>query len=78
LYHKQFEVVMQKLMVLLVNELSGILHSKLIALIPREKFRKCLNLANFCIYFIDENLIQTVNLLNIRSDLHPASRELIK
>ena len=51
-----------------MHELKSILSAKMILLIPREKFRKSFHLANFCIFFTDENLLQNINLLNVRTD----------
>lgn len=34
-------------------------------------------MANFCIFFTNETLLQTINLLHIRSDLHPETQQLI-
>jgi len=38
---------------LLVKELKNIFETKIIALVSRERFRKALNIADFCIYFLN-------------------------
>lgn len=66
---------MGKLMQVLMKELTNLLNARVMALVPRETFRKGLQLANFCIYFTDENLLQNVNLLNVRTDLTVETKE---
>lgn len=62
-------------MQLLMKELKNLLNARVMALVPREAFRKGLQLANFVIYFTDENLLQNVNLLNVRTDLTKDTKE---
>ena len=54
---------------ILIKEIKSILSSKMLVLVDRERFRKALSIANFCIFLTNQNLIQTINLLNVRSDL---------
>lgn len=56
-------------------ELKSLLSAKILALVPRDKFRKALQLANFCLYFTDEGLLQNIALLSVRSDLAPSTKE---
>lgn len=62
-------------MQLLMKELKSLLAAKVMALVPRETFRRGLQLANFVIYFTDESMLQNVNLLNVRTDLTPDTKE---
>ena len=66
---------MWKLMQVLMKELKNLLSARVMALVPRESFRKGLQLTNFVIYFTDENLLQNVNLLNVRTDLTADTKE---
>ena len=78
LYHPYFQTFIHHLLGLLIAELKNMLQSKMMVLVSRERFRRALNLANFLIFFTNESLIQTVNLLSIRSDLEPITKQLIK
>lgn len=64
-------------MQVLMKELKNLLSTRVMALVPRETFRKGLQLANFVIYFTDENLLQNVNLLNVRTDLTVETKQVI-
>ena len=63
---------------ILIKELKSILESKMLILVSRERFRKALNIANFCIFLTNQNLIKTINLLSVRSDLDAQTKELVK
>ncbi len=61
----------------LIKEVKAILSAKVIALISRERFIKILHLTNFIIFLTDQNLIQNINLLNVRTDLGQTTKEIV-
>ncbi len=58
-----------------MGELRGLLSTKVLALIPRERFGRLLILANFIIFLADESMLQSINLLTVRTDLDPPTKE---
>lgn len=58
-----------------MGELRGLLSTKILALVPRERFGRLLSLANLVIFLSDENMLQSINLLTVRTDLDPATKE---
>jgi hypothetical protein len=59
----------------LVGEVRGLLSTKVLALVPRERFGRLLTLANFVIFLADESMLQSINLLTVRTDLDPPTKE---
>ena len=77
-YHPNFEEVIRRIFDLLVDEMRQISEARIMAMVPRERFRKCLNMSNFCLFFTDETNLQTIGTLQVRNDLHPDTAEKVR
>ena len=76
-FNINFDLAIDRLMQLMASQIKFILQSKMMAVVPRQRFKKLLTLMGLVVYFIDQQLLKTLNFLNIRSDLHPESKDII-
>ena len=76
-FNINFDLAIDRLMQLMASQIKFILQSKMMAVVPRQRFKKLLTLMGLVVYFIDQQLLKTLNFLNIRSDLHPESKYII-
>ena len=76
-FNIHFDLAIDRLMQLMASQIKFILQSKMMAVVPRQRFKKLLTLMGLVVYFIDQQLLKTLNFLNIRSDLHPESKDII-